>query len=154
MTPHEAHQMSVILGVPLNEIMRQAGIDVVEDVRRSVIAAYVDDTGRVITMPPGTHDTVLGPADCPVGTYAIQVRAPASTRDGWLLFVTPTQLPSAENVDQLCLAALADGKQCLAVVRRGYRRDTNNLIMWPSNEVVADATVVWTSGVLWIKPSH
>lgn len=154
MTTHEAHQISVILGAPLNEVMRQAGIDVVEDVRRSVIAAYVDEAGRVTSMPSGTHDTVLGPADCPVGTFAVQVRSHSSTKDGWLLFVTPAQLPAAENLDQLCLVALADGKQLLAAVRRGYRRDTHNLILWPSNELVADAVIAWTSIVLWIKPSY
>lgn len=154
MTPHEAHQISVILGVPLNEVMRNAGIEVVEDVRKSVIAAHVDETGRVTLMPPGTHDTVLGPADCPVGTYAVQMRSPASVKDGWLLFVTPAQLPAAQNLDQFCIVALADGKQLIATVRRGYRRDTHNLILWPSNEILADATVAWTSTILWIKPSY
>ena len=154
MTPHEAHQISVILGVPLNEVMRQAGIDVDEDVRKSVIAAHVDEASRVTLMPPGTHDLVLGPADCPVGSYAVQVRSHASIKDGWLLFVTPSQQSANDNLDQLCLVALTDGKQLLATVRRGYRRDTHNLILWSSNELVADASVAWTSTVLWIKPTY
>lgn len=154
MTPHEAHQIAVILGVPLNEVMRNAGIDVVEDVRKSVIAAYVDERGQVISMPNGTHDVTLGPADCPVGTYAVQVRSHASVKDGWLLFVTPAQTPAADNMDQLCLVATTDGKQYVAVVRRGYRRDTHNLILWPSDELMADSMVAWSSTVLWIKPMY
>ena len=42
MTPHEAHQISVILGVPILEVMRHAGIDVTEDVRKAPIAAHMD----------------------------------------------------------------------------------------------------------------
>ena len=117
MTPHEAHQISVILGTPLNEVMRQAGIEVTEDVHRCPIAAFVNEDGAVTTMPPRTHDTVLGPADCPLGTYAVQVRSHASIKDGWLLFVTPAQAPASANADQLCLVATADGKQVLAVVQ-------------------------------------
>ncbi len=154
MTPHEAHQISVILGTPLNEVMRQAGIEVTEDVHRCPVAAFVNEEGVVVTLPTRTHDTVLGPADCPVGTYAVQVRSHASIKDGWLLFVTPAQAPASANADQLCLVATADGKQVLAVVRRGYRRDTHNLVLWPSMNIVSDAQIAWTSTVLWIKPLY
>ena len=154
MTPHEAHQISQILGMPLNEILRQAGIEVKEDVRDCPIAAYVNEQGEVTTMPPGTHDLRNGPGDCPFGTYAIQVRSHASIKDGWLLFVTPAHAPASANADQLCLVATADGKQVLAVVRRGYRRDTHNLVLWPSMNIVSDAQIAWTSTVLWIKPQY
>lgn len=154
MTPHEAHQLSVLLGAPLNEVMRAAGIEVTEDVKRVPIASHVDEHGVVVTMPPGTHDTVMGPADLPIGTYAIQVRSHASVQDGWLLFVTPAQRPAIDNADQLCLVATTEGKQRLAIVRRGYRRDTHNLIVWPSMELLADAQAAWTSTVLWIKPLY
>lgn len=152
MTPHEAHQISVILGVPLSEVMRQAGIEVTEDVRRCPVAAYVDASGDVVTMPPGTHDAVMGPADCPIGTFAVQVRAPDSDKDGWLLFITPAQSQANDLVGQLCLVATADGKQHMASIRRGYRRDTHNLLIWPSAQLVADAQLAWASPVLWIKP--
>lgn len=152
MTPHEAHQISQILGVPLNEVLRQAGIEVTEDVSLCPIAAYVDERGAVTSMPPGTHDLQRGPADCPVGTYSVQVRSHASIADRWLLFITPSQLPAMTNIDLLCLVATAEGKQVLAVVRRGYRRDTHNLVLWPSMEVLSDAQIAWTSTVLWIKP--
>lgn len=154
MTPHEAHQMATILGVPLNEVMRQAGIAVTDDVRRCVIASHVASNGVVTLMPPGTHDDVMGPADCPIGTYCVQVRSHASVHDGWLLYVTPAQAPAASNLDQLCLAATADGKQLLGIVRRGYRRDAHNLVLWPSMDTIEHAPIAWTSTVLWIKPLY
>lgn len=152
MTPHEAHQISQILGTPLNEVLRQAGIEVREDVRDCPIAAFVNEEGAVTTMPPRTHDPALGPADCPVGTYAVQVRSHASIADGWLLFVSPAQLPAASNANQLCLVATTEGKQVLGVVRRGYRRETHNLVLWPSMNIVTDAQIAWTATILWIKP--
>ena len=152
MTTHEAHQIATILGLPLNEIMRQAGIEVIDDVRRVPITAYMDEHGTVSLMPARTHDVIVGPADCPIGTYAIQVRSPASIKDGWLLFVNPTQAAASDNIDKLCSVATSEGKQVVALIRRGYRRDTHNLILWPSMEVLADSNVAWTSPVLWIKP--
>ena len=152
MTTHEAHQIAQILGVPLNEIMRQAGIEVIDDVRRVPITAYMDEHGAVSLMPVRTHDTVIGPADCPIGTYAIQVRSPATIKDGWLLFVNPTQAPAPDNIDKLCSLATVEGKQLVAVVRRGYRRDTHNLILWPDMSVMADCNVAWSSPIIWIKP--
>lgn len=154
MTTHEAHQISVILGEPITEVLRQAGIEVTEDVHRTPVAAYVNELGQVTSMPHGTHDTVMGPADCPFGSYAVQVRSHSSIKDGWLLFVTPKRLHASDNADQLCLVATADGKQVVAVVRRGYRRETHNLVLWPSMEVMSDAQIAWTSTVLWIKPLY
>lgn len=154
MTTHEAHQLSTILGVPLNEIMRQAGINVTEDVRNCPVAAYVDETGAVTTLPPRTHDAILGPADCPIGTFAVQVRSHSSTKDGWLLFVTSAQVEASKNIDQLCLVATSDGRQFVALVRRGYRKETHNLVLWPSNELLPDLQLAWSSTVLWIKPLY
>jgi hypothetical protein len=152
MTSHEAHQIAQILGLPLNEIMRQGGIEVVDDVSRVSVTSYMDENGNVSLMPARTHDSVVGPADCPIGTYAIQVRSPATIKDGWLLFVSPTQAPSHEFIDKLCSTATVEGKQLVGVVRRGYRRDTHNLILWPSMAVVSDVNLAWSSTVLWIKP--
>lgn len=154
MNPHEAHQLSVILGTPLNEVLRQAGIAVEEDVRTCPIAAYVNERGVVTLMPPGTHDTVTGPADCPVGTYAVQMRSHASVADGWLLYVTPAQHTPGHSADQLCLVAVADGRQLLGIIRRGYRRETHNLVLWPSMETIDDASIVWASTVLWVRPLY
>jgi hypothetical protein len=153
MTPHEAHQISVILGVPILEVMRRAGIDVTEDVRKAPIAAHVDSQGNVVSMPNGTHDMSSSPGDCPIGTYAVQVRAHTSVKDGWLLFVSPAQSDAASHLDQLCNCATKAGQQLLGVVRRGYKRDMQNLVLWPSNETIFDADLAWVSPVLWIKPT-
>lgn len=153
MTPHEAHQIAVILGVPLNEVMRQAGIDVVDDVRKTPVAAHMDVDGVVIAMPPGTHDLVQGPADLPLGSYAVQMRSPSSIKDGWLLFVTPAQVPPSTVIDSLCVVATTAGAHLVGIVRRGYRRQSCNLVLWPSSQLLADVDLAWASQVLWVKPA-
>jgi hypothetical protein len=153
MTPYEAHQIATILGVPLLEVMRRAGIDVTEDIRQAPIAGHVDANGVVVMMPPGTHDLAQAPGDCPLGTYALQVRSHTSTRDGWLLFASPAQNEAADHLDQLCVCATSTGKQLIGVVRRGYRKDTKNVVLWPADETIFDADLTWVSAVLWIKPS-
>lgn len=152
MSPYEAHQVSQILGVPLNEVLRHAGIDVTDDVRKVPITSYLDAEGVIHLMPSRTHDHVLAPADCPVGTYAVQVRSPATLLDSWMLFVNPAQVDPDEHVNSLCVTATDDGRHLMAVVRRGYRNTTFNLVTWPSMTVSSDIKVAWTSQVLWIKP--
>ena len=152
MTAQEGHTISQVLGLPISEIFRQAGIEVVDDVSRVPITSYMDEDGKVSAMAARTHDSVVGPADCPQGTYAIQVRSPATPKDGWLLFVNPCEKPAGEMIDKMCSSATSDGRQLVGVVRRGYRQDTHNLILWPSNNVASDVSLVWSSAILWIKP--
>jgi len=152
MTSEEAHQVSHILGAKVTEVLRQAGIEVTDDVRKVPISASVDEHGVVTLFPAKTHDTVPGPADCPVNTYAVQVRAPNAIQDGWLAFVSPAQQEAVQLLDRLCLTTCSTGLAGISVVRRGYRTGTFNLIMWPSREVMQDQKIAWASPVLWVRP--
>lgn len=152
MTNEEAHLMSQILGVKTTEVLRQAGVAVTDDVRTVPISAWVDKEGVVTLFPDKTHDRVTGPADCPAGTYAVQVRAAGLPQDGWLMYVTPAEVEPADNIDNLCLVASKMGATSMAVLRRGYRSNTFNLIAWPSLVSCNDALVAWCSPVIWIKP--
>ena len=153
MTNEEAHFIASTVGVTVTEVLRQAGIEVLDDVRAVPIRASMNDKGVITLFPDKTHERVHGPADCPNGTHAIQVRAPSSVQDGWLLFVSPAQLEPAELLDRICLVTIKGGQQCIAVVRRGYRHGTFNLITWPDREQRMDVEIAWASHVLWIKPS-
>lgn len=153
MTPEEAHDIANILGLPITEVLRQAGIKVLDDVRRVPISAAVDEDGVVSLFPARTHDEVVGPADCPAGTYGVQCRAPSLPQDGWLMYVSPAQGPADAHMDKLCVVATTKGEQLMAVVRRGYRNGTYNLLVWPNHGAVrTDQDLAWSSPVLWMKP--
>lgn len=152
MTPAEAKKLADILGVKVTEVLRRAGVPVQDDVQRVPISCFIDGEGVVTLFPDKTHDSVAGPADCPKGTFAVQCRCPSQPQDGWLVFVSPAQHPADQQMDRLCLVATAKGSSIIAVVRRGYRSGTWNLITWPTREVKTDSSVAWCSPVLWIKP--
>lgn len=151
-TSEEARKMSDILGARTTEVLRQAGIAVSEDVYKVPVTAAIDEDGVVTLFQNGTHDAVIGPADCPVNTYATQVRAPTAIQDGWVLFVSPTMLEPAKLVDRLCIATSNTGTSRVAVIRRGYRSGTFNLISWPAGRLLQDQTIIWASAILWVKP--
>ena len=153
MTSEEAHFIASTIGMPVTEVLRQAGIEVLDDVRHVPISAAVDHKGAVTLFPEKTHDRVHGPADCPTGTYAVQCRSPSAMQDGWLLFVSPAQQEPNDLLDRICLVTLKTGVQVTAVLRRGYRTGAHNLLTWPEREQRTDVDVAWASHILWIKPS-
>jgi transcriptional regulator with XRE-family HTH domain len=152
MTNAEAHQLSTILGVGITEVLRQAGIEVRDDVRYAKVTGYIDSDALVTLFPSRTHDKVIGPADCPEGTYALQKRTPNSPQDGWMYFVSPSEDDPRAHLGKLCCIALENGEHVVAFVQRGYRTGTFNLIRCTGVAQRTDANVVWASPVLWIKP--
>lgn len=152
MTPTEAKKIADVLGVKVTEVLRRAGVAVQDDVQRVPITCYINGNGVVTLFPEKTHDSVVGPADCPKGTYAVQCRCPSQPQDGWLVFVSPAQNMAEQQMDRLCLVAMNEGTSTIAVVRRGYRNGTYNLITWPARDLRTDSLVAWCAPVLWIKP--
>lgn len=152
MTNQEAHQISVILGMPITEVLRQAGIEVLDDVRRVNVTGYIDADAVVTLFPRRTYDKVVGPADCPEGTYALQKRTPNSPQDGWMYFVSPSEDEPRAHLGQLCCTALDNGEHLVCFLQRGYRTGTFNLIRCTGKIERTDANVVWASPVLWVKP--
>ena len=153
MTLIEAQRIGAVLGLPVTEIIRRAGIDVRDDVTKIALRSYMDSNGSVIDMPAGTHEMALAPANCLTGSYAIQVRSPATIKDGWVLFVAPDHVGAQLNIDHLCLCATSSGDQIVGVVRRGYRSRTFNVVKWPSMELLTDNELAWTASIMWIQPN-
>lgn len=153
MTLQEANRIAQILGVPASEVMRQAGIKVDDNIKRVPVSGVCDATGNITMLAPKTHERIIAPADVPADSYAVQVRSPGHTKDGWLFFVSAEQREPREQIDSMCLCALADGTQVLAYVRRGYRKDAFNLTLsTDAGKLLQDQSVTWASPVLWIKP--
>ena len=71
MSMDEAKAIADIFLLPVTEVMRQAGIDVIDDVRKIPIAGYCTSDCSITMMPKGTHDMIVAPADAPSGSFAI-----------------------------------------------------------------------------------
>lgn len=155
MSMDEAKAVAEHLLVPVTEVMRQAGIEVLDDVRKVPVAGYVGLGGTVTLLPNGTHDLALAPADTPDGSFALQVRMVNSPRDGWLCFVSGIQQSPVECLDKLCVVALKDGRMLCAVIKRGYKRALYNLILIydAAPNVLENQEVTWGARVIWIQPT-
>lgn len=153
MTNQEAQQIGKALGYPVTEILRRAGIDVRDDVRKVPITGYVGAHGAVTMLPAGTHDMVISPADVPAGSYALQKRIAGNPGDGWLDFVDGAHCPPDDVLGRFCLATLSDGRSYMAVVSRGYKAGLHNLIILCTQATIENQSIAWCSPVLWIKPA-
>lgn len=155
MSMDEAKAIAEILLVPVTEVMRQAGIDVLDDIRKVPIAGHLNGRGVVSLLPRGTHDLVVAPADVPTGSFCLQMRAVNSARDGWLYFVSGEQLEPGECLDRFCVVALKDGALMLSMVKRGYKRELYNLVLMADGEpsVLENKELMWGARVLWILPT-
>lgn len=154
MQPKEAQTIAGLLGLPITQVLREAGVYVTEDVATVPIAGSVDGSGRITLMPVGTHEKTTAPSDVPRDGYALQMRAFGDPADGWVLYVADSTNTADDHLDRLCAVTIADGRAVLAWVRRGYRRGTHNLMLWPSREPLPDQTLSAVSPVLWLKPSR
>lgn len=153
MSMDEAKAIADALLVPVTEVMRQAGIEVLDDVRKVPIAGYIGQGAVVTLLPKGTHDTAIAPPDVPSGSFALQVRMVQTTFDGWLYYVSGQQQEPEQVLDRLCLVAVDDGRLLQGIVRRGYKRELYNLVLSPDGgPVLENQKIAWAACVLWIQP--
>lgn len=152
MTMDEAKKIADVLLVPVTEVMRQAGIEVTDDVRRVPIAGYVAPGCLVNLLPKGTHDMVNAPADVPAGSFALQTRWVNAPSDGWLSFISGVQEQPAECLDRMVVCALKDGRMLRGILRRGYKSGLYNIVLIPESSVLENQEVVWCARVMWIQP--
>lgn len=152
MTMPEVKAIADVLLVPVTEVMRQAGIDVTDDVRRVPIAGFIGPGAVVTLLPKGTHDTVIAPGDVPHGSFALQLRVPNNPYDGWICFVSGEQQPPGELLDRYAILATSDGQMLSALIRRGYKQKLHNLMLLPEGTVLENREVAWGARVLWIQP--
>ena len=154
MTMPEAKAIADLILVPVTEVMRQAGIEVLDDVRKVPIAGYIGAKSVVTLLPKGTHDMVMAPGDVPQGSFALQQRLAGSPHDGWLLFVSGQHQPAGELLDRLTVLATSDGQMLCAMIRRGYKQKLYNLMLMPAEgQVLENRDVAWAARVMWIQPS-
>lgn len=124
----EAIRISQILGVPVNEVMVNAGIEEARvGRRRSTVAGILNGLGHV--MPATELERTIAPEGMPEGCTAIQARtadSPLSWLDGFVIFCDAQQAPE-DMLGRFCWAKITDGPEVLAVIRRGYTPGTFNL---------------------------
>jgi transcriptional regulator with XRE-family HTH domain len=153
MSMEDATQIAKHLSLSVTEVMRQAGIDVIDDITKVPIKGSLNDQRMVFFFPKGTYDYVIAPPDLCAKSFALQLRSPSNVQDGWLYFVSGQQEDPSDCLDRFCYVALSDGRAIVAILKRGYKMDRYNLITMQDGGILENKAVSSVHQVKWIMPT-
>ena len=148
----EAAQLSNIFGVPLHEVVENAGVMVrpTSGRRVSVIGAMRGD-GTVEIHSQDMIERVTTPCDLPDNAVAVQARtggSPLDWLDGWIFFCRDHNGLDPGMIGRLCFLKIKDGPAAVATIKRGYVENTFNLSGFYARENVA---IEWATPILITK---
>jgi transcriptional regulator with XRE-family HTH domain len=153
MTATEAQQIAALLAVPVTEILRRAGVDVRDDVRKVRLTGYLSPEATIEEIPAGEPEFIEAPADVPGGSYAVQVRDHASPHDGWVMIISGDHVEPDRMLDRACACQIDGNGVVTGVIKKGYKKGTYNLVITATKpRIVENAGIDWASPILWIKP--
>ena len=164
MSAGEAAEMARWIGVPVEEVLKRAGVDVpgrsaIGDKSEPFsvpVVGWVDGTTQQAVQMGSTG--LLGPKDVPrpngVAADVVGLRVQGGLMDGWVVYYRPTNARAGlafEIVGQLCVVGLSDGRVLLRHVRMGYGEGELILVGMCGEALDAGVGVAWATPVLWIK---
>jgi DNA-binding transcriptional regulator YdaS (Cro superfamily) len=151
MTNVEAHAIASIFGVPMTEVLRQAGVPVTDDVHTVALTGVVDGSARVRSIASKARQQV--PPDVPGDGFALQVRCPTSTTDGWLIVCAPTVVEPQAALERLAVLHLENGDRVMGTLRKGYEPGLFNVVAtFPAPVSAENQSITGANLVLWIRP--
>lgn len=148
----EAAQLSSIFGVPIHEIVENAGVVVrpTSGRRVSVVGAMRGD-GTVDVYGPDVIERVAVPGDLPDDAIAVQCRTAGSQiewMDGFIWFCRAHDGVDPAILGRLCYAKIRNGPAIMATLKRGYAEGTHNA----SGPFAKENVVIeWATPVLLTK---
>lgn len=127
----EAATIARMLGVPVVEVMVNAGIEEVRGERKyAKVIGFLKGDLTVSPVPDDVRERVPLPiADLPPDTVAIQARTantPFSFLDGWVFFVGP-RVDASDEIGSYCVAHVEGGDKIIGTLSKGYQRGTYNV---------------------------
>ena len=82
-----------------------------------------------------------------------KVRCSSSPTDGWLLPAASATVSPEVALERLCVVNLKGGDVIVGTLRKGYDKDTYNVICTlPGSALHENMSVKNVSTVLWIRP--
>lgn len=150
----EAVRLGQILGVPLAEVMINAGIEEAKTAgRRCSIVGHILEDGFVHLTEEGAIERITLPDGVPdEDVFAIQFRTSdtaLSFADGWVMFFESPRDP-VDSLGVFALCKLEDGSQIVATIRRGYAMGTYNLFSYNSLHIKSARVVSAARAILTI----
>jgi transcriptional regulator with XRE-family HTH domain len=152
MSAEEANRISGLLTIPVTEVLTRAGIPIEEDTRSFPVRAYLDINGFMHDLKGKQLRHFTAPRDVPLGALVLQVRAPETQQDGWMIVAGQFDARVQAMIDRLVVLEIAGGARRCGYVKRGYDPDRVTVIPFPSGTAVEDVSAVAAAPVLWIRP--
>ncbi len=165
MTIEYASELARLLGVPVGDVLRNAGVSVGSSFGASrasgmeslqvPLVGWVDHLSNVHLDWTKRDQHFTFAAELPPTAVAIQYRTAQTTediKDGWLVVTLPPSQPDADAMlDRYCIVNIKDGGTQIRMVRRGYSPGRFTLL-GSGIPPIHDAEVSWFSPVLMIWP--
>lgn len=126
----EAADIAHLIGLPVSDVLKNAGVPLDQGKQTVPIAAYYDTHGEVHCIGYD-GERAVPPMPMPAGSTAVQCRTAGSAlehMDGWLLFNGPHMPPDQMPLDTFGAVKLKQGICVLGTVRRGYKKGRFNVI--------------------------
>lgn len=146
----EAAGLARVLGVPLAEVMVNAGIDEAATIgRRCHIIGHAVEAAVVNPLPAGVIERIPVPDMLDDNVVAVQFHTAETSQaysDGWVTFFGAEVLPS-DNVGHYCLSDVEGEGWVLGTVRKGYTSGKFNIYS-PFRPVSTNLNVNWTRRAL------
>lgn len=152
----ESVALARILRVPIDELLKHAGMQPAASRRAIRISQFADHGGLVGSDAPanGGPRTIEPPPGVPCDTAAVALRIPNSVADGWVAFYAPTARLEPEAVGRLAVVGLKNGKRYLRVLEQGFEHGRWDLVAFAPGQgvpTIRGVVVAWAAPVLWLR---
>lgn len=153
MSAAEAAELARHLLVPVEEVMRRAGIEMKKASGAGghvAVAGWVGADGVVHSAGALGPSAVSFPTEAPAGLQALRAQG-GGRMDGWVFVHRPGEGVPLEAVGRLCVVQLVgESEPRLAWVHRGYERGWWNLGSFDGSGELKAARLVSASPILWM----
>lgn len=153
-SPDELVGAARVLGVPLEELLRNVGVDagdVVGAKEKVAVVGWVDEKGNV-RHGGGLRGSrrVSEPPQMSKHAEALRIQAPGAMSGAVVYYEPQKEIPS-DAIGRWCVIGLHDEKVVLGVLDRGYSRGLFKVTTL-SGELIGDGLwVEWAAPVAWCQ---
>ena len=124
----EATKIAQFLGVPVEEVLKNAGIPLDEKKgRRIKVIGDVLEDNELSLFEAGFEESVEAPTHSPEGTVSLRIRSRASFLDKAFVYYKAEDVINPGAIGRLSVAKLRDGKSYLANISPGNEPGLYNL---------------------------
>jgi hypothetical protein len=139
------------LNVPLEEVLRRAGLSV--PVAPLPIVALADASLRILDNEvPDTLPVVPAPPSLPPNAEAVLCHTPSSTMFGWIFAYVASEKIEPTAVGHLSCVRLRDGTELIRFLKPSLVPDRFDLVSLLGARPVRGVEVLTATPVLYIRP--